>query len=157
MVQDGAWMQGRMSEAEGGVNPESWKTAPFPYATNPSTYLEVKVEGISAFSKNKEAVLDFGKWLYSRDNMMYITRVDNLPARSDAQQSPYWVNDPIWKGTFIETIKDGFSFPAIPLAPVMEASMANVQEVLYKRMTPRQSAEDFFNKVKNYLDTEVNL
>jgi multiple sugar transport system substrate-binding protein len=155
MVQNGAWMASRM--AEGGATASSWRTAAFPYSSNPSTYLEVKVEGVGNFSKNKQAVVDFGKWLYTRDNMAYITRVDNLPSRSDAPQSHYWVNDPIWKGTFLETVKDGFSFPAIPLAPVFEASMANVQEVLYKRMTPRQSAEDFYNKVKTYLDNEVNL
>jgi hypothetical protein len=38
----------------------------------------------------------------------------------------------------------------------MQASMANVQEVLYQRMSPRESAEDFYNKVKSYLDSEVN-
>ena len=153
MVQNGAWMASRMSE---GVNPTSWKTAPFPYQSNPSTYMEVKVEGVGNFSKNKQAVVDFAKWLYTRDNMAFITRTDNLPARSDAPQSQYWINDPVWKGTFLETVKDGFSFPSIPLAPVFEASMVNVQEVLYQRMSPRQSAQDFFNKVKNYLDSEVN-
>lgn len=153
MVQDGSWMQSRMAE---GVNPASWKTAPFPYHTNPSTYLEVKVEGIGNFSKNKTAALDFAKWLYGRDNMTYLFRYDNLPARSDAPQSRYWVNDPVWKGTFLETVKDGFTFPSIPLAPVFEASMVNVQEVLHQRMSPRQSAQDFYNKVKNYLDSEVN-
>ncbi|MDR2052189.1 MAG: sugar ABC transporter substrate-binding protein [Treponema sp.] len=153
MVQDGAWMKGRMAE---GVNSSSWKTAPFPYQSNPSTYLEVKVEGIGAFSKNKQATLDFAKWLYGKDNSVYISQEDNLPARSDASQSQYWTNDPVWKGTFLETVKDGFTFPAIPMAPVFEASMQNVQEVLYQRMTPRQSAQDFYNKVKNYLDTEVN-
>jgi ABC-type glycerol-3-phosphate transport system substrate-binding protein len=153
MVQNGAWMKGRTTE---GVSGSSWKTAPFPYQSNPSTYLEVKVEGIGNFSKNKPAVLDFAKWLYGRDNMTYLFRTDNLPARSDAPQSQYWANDPVWKGTFLETVKDGFTFPAIPLAPVFEASMANVQEVLYQRMSPRQSAHDFFNKVKNYLDTEIN-
>jgi multiple sugar transport system substrate-binding protein len=153
MVQDGAWMKSRTEE---GVNGSSWKTAPFPYQSNPSTYLEVKVEGIGNFGKNKPVVVDFAKWLYSKDNAVYISREDNLPARSDASQSPYWTNDPVWKGTFLETVKDGFTFPAIPMAPVFEASMQNVQEVLYQRMTPRQSAQDFYNKVKNYLDTEVN-
>ncbi|MCL2880162.1 MAG: extracellular solute-binding protein, partial [Treponema sp.] len=152
-VQNGAWMAGRMSE---GVNPSSWKTAAFPYHSNPSTYLEVKVEGVGNFSKNKQAVVDFGKWLYGRDNMAFLFRFDNLPSRSDAPQSQYWANDPVWKGTFLETVKDGFTFPAIPLAPVFEASMVNVQEVLYQRMSPRQSAQDFFNKVKAYLDSEVN-
>ena len=153
MVQNGAWMSGRAQESPTG---SSWRTAPFPYHTNPSTYMEVKVEGIGNFSRNRQAVLDFGKWLYSRDNMAYLFRVDNLPARSDAPQSPHWVNDPIWRGTFLETARDGFTFPAIPLQPVFEASMVNVQEVLYRRMTPRQSAQDFFNKVRTYLDNEVN-
>ncbi|MCL2835085.1 MAG: extracellular solute-binding protein, partial [Treponema sp.] len=153
MVQNGAWMASRMSD---GVNSSSWKTAAFPYSSNPSTYMEVKVEGVGSFTKNKQAVIDFAKWLYSRDNMVYVTRTDNLPSRSDAPQSQYWVNDPVWKGTFLNTVKDGFSFPAIPLAPVFQASMANVQEVLFQRMTPQQSAQDFYNKVKDYLDTEVN-
>ena len=153
MVMNGAWMQSRISE---GVNGSSWRTAPFPYHTNPSTYLEVKVEGVGNFSRNKQAVINFGQWLYNRDNMAFLFRVDNLPSRSDAPQSRHWVNDPIWKGTFLETVKDGFTFPAIPLAPVFEASMVNVQEVLFQRMTPRQSAQDFLNKVTTYLNNEIN-
>jgi multiple sugar transport system substrate-binding protein len=152
MCQNGAWMGGRLEAS----NFSTWKTAPFPYSINPSTYLEVKIEGIGAFSKNKQATLDFDKWLYNRDNMVYVCGGDNLPARSDASQSPHWIDDPVWKGTFLDTVKDGFSFPAIAIAPILEMTMQNVQEVLYQRMTPRQSAQDFYTKVKNYLDTEVN-
>ena len=153
MVQNGSWMQQRK---DAGYHSESWKTAAFPYATNPSTYMEVKVEGVGKFGQHKAEVIDFAKWLYSRDNMVYITQTDNLPSRSDSSESPYWVEDEVWKDTFIDNVQNGFTMPSIPLAPIMQASMANVQEVLYKRMTPRQSAQDFYNKVSTYLDTEVN-
>ena len=153
MTSNGAWMRGRIG---GGVSGEHWRTAPLPYHTNPSTYLEVKVEGVSSFTRNRQAVIDFGKWLYTRDNMAYLFQYDNLPSRSDAPQSMHWIDDPVWKGTFLQTVGDGFSFPPIPLAPVLEATMVNLQEVLFQRMTPRESAQDFFNKVRNYLDTEIN-
>lgn len=153
MVQNGSWMQQRM---EAGHKPESWKTASFPYATNPSTYMEVKVEGFGKFGDDLDATLDFAKWLYTRDNMVYITQTDNLPSRSDSSESEHWKEDTVWKDTFLDNVQYGFTMPSIPLAPIMQASMANVQEVLYQRMSPRESAEDFYNKVKSYLDSEVN-
>jgi ABC-type glycerol-3-phosphate transport system substrate-binding protein len=152
MTQNGAWM----SDASQMPDIKAVKTAAFPYHTNPSTYLEVKIEGFGSYGRQKAEALDFAKWLFGRDNMVQLYATDNLPARSDAAQSPLWKADPVWKGTFLDTVKDGFTLPAIPLAPILEATMASVQEVLYQRMTPRQSAQDFYNKVKNYLDTEVN-
>jgi multiple sugar transport system substrate-binding protein len=153
MCQDGAWMRNRVANSE---NSNTWKTAAFPYDNNPSTYMEVKIEGIGSFTKNRQAVLDFAKWLYNKDNSVYISRTNNLPARSDSPQSQYWINDPVWRTTFLDNVPYGFTMPSIPIPDILHATMDNVQEVLYRRMTPRQSAEDFYNKVKRYLDNEIN-
>lgn len=154
MVQDGSWIQQRMPD---GVNPESWKTADFPYYNTPATYMEVKVEGVGAFSDHKEEALDFLKWLYNRDNMVAITQTDNLPSRSDAVESPLWVSDPVWKDEFVENAQHGFTIPSIPMVSIFEQTMAYLQEVLYQRMTPREAAEGFHALVAEYLDTEVNV
>lgn len=153
MVQDGSWMQQRIAD---GYKPETWKTASFPYCTTPATYMEVKVEGVGKFGKHKAETLEFLKWLYSRDNMVAITQTDNLPSRSDADDSPLWTSDPVWKEEFINNVQYGFSFPSISLGPVLERTMTYVQEVLYQRMTPRVAAQGFHDYVKNYLDTEIN-
>lgn len=154
MVQDGSWMQQRI---DGGDHSESWKTASFPYCTNPSTYMEVKVEGIGAFGKHKKESLDFLKWLMGRDNMVSITQTDNLPSRSDATESPLWTPNEIWKDEFLNNVQYGFSFPSVPLGPVFTESMRWVQEVLYKNATPHEAAQGFHDYVQNYLDTEVNI
>jgi multiple sugar transport system substrate-binding protein len=154
MCQDGAWMRNRMVNSD---KSDTWRTAAFPYSGNPSTYLEVKVEGVGSYSNiEKKTVVDFLKWLYGRDNSVYISRTNNLPPRSDSTASPHWEKDPIWRDTFINVIPDGFTWPSIPIPDILHASMDNVQEVLYQRMTPRQSAQDFYNKVQRYLDNEIN-
>ena len=140
-----------------GVNPESWKTADFPYYSTPATYMEVKVEGVGAFSEHKKEALDFLKWLYNRDNMVAITQTDNLPSRSDAVESPLWIADPVWKDEFVENAQYGFTLPAIPLVSIFEQTMAYLQEVLYQRMTPHEAAEGFHAFVADYLDSEVNV
>lgn len=154
MVQNGSWMANRAKSD--GFKPETWKTAAFPYLKNPSTYLEVKVEGIGKFGENKEDTLEFAKWLYDQDNMAYVTQTDNIPSRSDSIDSEHWKADPIWKDTFIEQNQYGFSMPAIPSATILQASMKYVQEVLYGQMTPRESAQGFYDAVKNYLDEDIN-
>ncbi len=153
MVQNGSWMRGRADQADTG---KSWKTAAFPYDKVPATYLEVKVEGISKFSQHKQETIDFMKWLYSRDNMVYVTQFDNLPSRSDSKDSPFWKNDPIWRGTFLDTVSAGHSMPSIPFGPALKLTMDEVQQVLYKKASPDQAAQDFFTGVKSYLDTSVN-
>ena len=153
MVQDGSWIQQRMPD---GVKPETWKTADFPYYSTPATYMEVKVEGVGAFSEHKEEALDFLMWLYNRDNMVAITQTDNLPSRSDSVESPLWVADPVWKDEFVENAQYGFTIPSIPMVSIFEQTMAFLQEVLYERMTPREAAEGFHAFVAEYLDSEVN-
>jgi len=46
--------------------------------------------------------------------------------------------------------------PPIPFAPALKYTMDDLQEVFYQRMSPDQAAQDFYNKVKSYLDTSVN-
>jgi ABC-type glycerol-3-phosphate transport system substrate-binding protein len=153
ICQNGSWMRGRADQADTG---KSWKTAPFPYDKVPATYLEVKVEGVSKFAPHKAEAVDFLKWLYTRDNMVYVTQFDNLPSRSDSKDSQFWKNDPVWRGTFLDTVKDGHSMPSIPFGPALKLTMDEVQQVLYKKASPDQAAQDFWNGVKNYLDTSVN-
>lgn len=153
MVMDGAWIQQRI---DGGYKPETWKTASFPYCSNPATYMEVKVEGVGKFSKYPKETMKFLEWLYGRDNMVAITQTDNLPSRSDAVDSPLWVPDSTWKETFLKNVKYGFSFPSIPLGPVFESTMKYTQKVLYKQLTPHQAAAGFYNDTKKYLDSEIN-
>jgi multiple sugar transport system substrate-binding protein len=153
MEQNGSWMQGRAAQADSG---KYWRTAPFPYDKRPATYLEVKVDGVSKFAQHKDQAITLLKWLFSRDNMVYLARTDNLPSRIDAKDSKYWKNDPIWRGTFLDTVKDGFSMPSIPFDPALKFTMDDLQEVFYQKMSPDQAASDFYNKVKNYLDTSVN-
>jgi multiple sugar transport system substrate-binding protein len=153
MVQDGAWMQQRI---QGGYKPETWKTASFPYCTTPSTYMEVKVEGVGKFTKHAKETVSFLKWLYGRDTMVAVTQTDNLPSRSDAVKSPLWVPDANWKDMFLANVQYGFTFPSIPLGKVFQSTMNYTQEVLYKRMTPQAAAQGFYADTKNYLDAEVN-
>ncbi len=153
MVQNGSWMKGRVAQADSG---SSWKTAPFPYDKVPATYLEVKVEGVGKFAKHPAEAVDFMKWMYSRDNMVFATQYDNLPSRSDAKDSPFWKNDPVWRGTFLDTVSDGYAMPSIPFGPALKLTMDEVQQVLYKKASPDQAAQDFLNGVQNYLDTSVN-
>jgi ABC-type glycerol-3-phosphate transport system substrate-binding protein len=153
MVQDGAWMKRRSTQAETG---KDWKTAPYPYARVPATYLEVKVEGISKFARFKKEAWDFIKWMYGRDNMVYITRTGNLPPRTDSKESKFWEPDVYWRDMFFNTVSNGRPMPAVPMAAILKGSMEDVQEVLYKRMTPEAAARDFFNRVKESLDATVN-
>jgi ABC-type glycerol-3-phosphate transport system substrate-binding protein len=81
---------------------------------------------------------------------------DNLPSRSDSKDSPFWKNDPVWRGTFLDTVSAGHSMPSIPFGPALKLTMDGVQQVLYKKASPDQAAQDFFTGVKNYLDTSVN-
>ncbi len=153
MVQNGSWMKGRAAQADSGP---SWKTAPFPYDKVPATYLEVKVAGISKFALHKKEAIDFMKWLYSRDNMVFVTQQDNLPSRSDAKASPFWKNDPVWRDIFLDTVSTGHSMPSIPFGPALKLTMDGIQKVLYKKASPDQAAKEFFIGVKDYLDTSVN-
>jgi multiple sugar transport system substrate-binding protein len=153
MVQDGAWMKRRATDAESG---KFWKTAPYPYSKEPATYLEVKVETTSKFAKNKKEAWDFMKWLYNKDNMVYITRTGNLPPRTDARDSKFWEPDPIWRNMFFDTVPTGHPMPPVPMTVILKATMDDLQEVLYKRMTPEAAARDFYNKVKDNLDTAIN-
>ena len=146
-------MRGRAEQAETG---SSWKTAPFPYDKQPATYLEVKVEGVSKFAPHKKEAVNFMKWLYGRDNMVFVTQRDNLPSRSDSKDSPFWKSDPVWRGTFLDTVSAGHSMPSIPFGPALKLTMDEVQQVLYKKASTDQAANDFYNSVKNYLDTSVN-
>jgi multiple sugar transport system substrate-binding protein len=153
MAQNGSWIQQRAAD---GVSSQTWKTAAFPYAKVPATYLEVKVEGVGKNAKHKQAAVDFLKWLYTRDNMVYITQTDNLPSRSDSSASKYWKNDPVWRGTFNQEVRNGHSMPPISIGPVLQDTMQELQQVLYKKSTPEQSAKSFFLFVQNYLDTQIN-
>ncbi len=153
MCQDGAWMKRRSDQAETG---KTWKTAPYPYARVPATYLEVKVEGMSKFAKFKKETWDFMKWMYGRDNMVYITRTGNLPPRTDSKESRFWVADPVWRDMFFNTVPSGRPMPPVPTAAILKSSMEDLQEVLYKRMSPEVAAKDFFNKVKDSLDATMN-
>ncbi len=153
MEQNGAWMSGRAQQAPNG---KDWKTAPFPYDKVPATYLEVKVDGVSKFSTHQAQAVDLLKWLFSRDNMVFLAGTDNLPSRIDSEQSSAWVPDPVWKGTFLHTVKDGHAMPQIPFGPALKFTMDDLQEVFYKRMTPAQTGQDFYNKVSSYLDSSVN-
>jgi multiple sugar transport system substrate-binding protein len=153
MAQNGAWMKRRADESESG---KAWKTAYYPYAKVPATYLEVKIEGISKFSKHKKETWEFMKWLYNRDNDVYISQTGNLPSRLDAKESRYWVADKVWRDTFLESAAFGHPMPPIPTTPILKGSMESLQEVLYKRMSPQDAGKDYFNKVKTYLDTSVN-
>lgn len=154
MCMNGSWIQQRMSA---GVNPESWKTADFPYYNTPATFMEVKVEGVGAYSDHKKEALDFLMWLYNRDNIVAISQAGNLPSRSDSVESPLWRPDPVWKDQFISVAKYGFTIPSIPMIDIFESCMSYLQEVLYQRMTPREAAEGFHASVIEYLDTEVNV
>jgi ABC-type glycerol-3-phosphate transport system substrate-binding protein len=153
MCQDGAWMKRRSTQAETGKN---WKTAPYPYARVPATYLEVKVEGVSKFAKFKKEAAEFMKWMYGRDNMVYITRTGNLPPRTDSTESRYWEPDPVWRNMFFDTVPTGRPMPPVPTAAILKASMEDLQEVLYKRMSPDAAARDYYNRVKESLDQTVN-
>lgn len=153
MEQNGAWMQGRAEQSTTG---KYWKTAPFPYDKVPATYLEVKVDGVSAFAKHKAQAEKLLKWLFGLNNMVYLAGSDNLPSRLDSEQSKYWIPSPVWKSTFLHTVKYGHAMPPIPFEPALKYTMDDLQEVFYKRMTPGQAAQDFYNRVKNYLDTSVN-
>lgn len=153
MAQNGAWMKRRADASETG---KAWKTAYYPYAKTPATYLEVKIEGISKFSKHKKETWEFMKWLYNRDNDVYISQTGNLPSRLDAKESKYWIADKVWRDTFLESAAFGHPMPPIPTSPILKGSMDSLQEVLYKRMSPRDAGKDYFNKVKTYLDTSVN-
>ncbi len=153
MEQNGAWMAGRAAQASSG---KYWRTAAFPYDKVPATYLEVKVDGVSKFAKHKAQAVDLLKWLFGLNNMVYLAGSDNLPSRLDSEQSKYWVPSPVWKSTFLHTVKDGHAMPPIPFAPALKYTMDDLQEVFYQRMTPAQAAQDFYNKVASYLDSSVN-
>ena len=150
MTQNGSWMRNRAERAETG---KFWRTAPFPYSKVPATYLEVKVEGIGAFSKHKDEAWEFLQWLYSRDNMADITKYDNLPSRSDVMALPFYQADPVWRKTFLEVIPTGKVVPPIPTAPLFRAMMEEVQAVLYLRKTPEQAARSFYDRTQQYLAT----
>ena len=150
MCQNGAWMANRALDAKTG---KSWKTAPFPYSKVPATYLEVKVEGIGAYSKHKKEAWDLLKFVYNKENMARISKTDNMPSRTDVMQLPYYQSDPVWKKTFLQTVKDGRTVPSIPLAPIFRASMESVQEVIYEKTKPDDAAKSFYKKVADYLAT----
>jgi multiple sugar transport system substrate-binding protein len=153
MVQNGSWIQQRK---DGGISPNSWKTAAFPYCINPSTYMEVKVEGVGAFTKHKQETIDFLEWLWSRDNMVKVSKTDNLPSRSDAIDSPYWESNEQWKDNFIEEVATGFTYPSIAINPILQGSMDLLQEVMYKTKTPHEAAVALYNIASTYLSEEVN-
>ncbi|NLG83976.1 MAG: sugar ABC transporter substrate-binding protein [Firmicutes bacterium] len=150
MCQNGSWMLYRAERAKTG---KMWKTAPFPYSKVPATYLEVKVEGIGAFSKYKKEAWDLLKFVYNKENMARITKYDNLPSRSDVMNLPFYTSDPVWKKAFMEVIPTGHTVPPIPLTPILRASMEGVQEVIYERMKPAEAAKVFYDKVAEYLKT----
>lgn len=153
MTQNGRWMRNRAERTEHG---ESWQTAPYPYHSEPATYLEVKVEGLNVHGTSPDAAWDFLTWLMDRDNLVYISQTDNLPARTDSSDSEYWVDDPTWTGTFVDVVPDGRSMPPISMGAIFDYSMEYVQEVLYERMEPAEAAEGFYESVESYLEQSVN-
>ncbi|SFL33002.1 ABC-type glycerol-3-phosphate transport system, substrate-binding protein [Gracilibacillus orientalis] len=148
ITQNGPWIQGYEEEQPEGMEDVRVDGVP-PYNETPATFLEVAQWYVFEDSDQKEAALEFLKWMGSKEGQSIYAK-GNRTIRNDMD------SEGEWNVAFTEIAEHGRSWPAVPMGGIIDAMTESIQKVLLGDTTPEETAIWLSDQINQSLE-ENNL